>query len=114
MVVTFLPDTCETGVTQERVAAPATWTVHAPQRPAPQPYFVPLSCKESRNTQSSGVPGDTFTFFALPFTRSENSAMGSSSSGRRALMVMELKRKKNGADKVSGHERTLALVSCCG
>src|SRR4029077_671687 len=61
IVVMFFATACETGVEQERTGAPSTCTVHAPQRPAPQPNFVPVNCKVSRNTQSSGVSGPTFT-----------------------------------------------------
>src|SRR5665647_2243613 len=68
MVVIFLPATCETAVRQERVALPSTCTVHAPQRPAPQPNFVPVSFMCSRTTQSNGVSGSTSTVAALPFT----------------------------------------------
>src|SRR5580658_6736540 len=70
IVVTLLPSTCETGVEHDRVATPSTCTVQAPHNPAPQPNFVPVSSSVSRNTQSNGVSGATFTFFSLPFTRS--------------------------------------------
>lgn len=76
MVVTFLPETCETGIEHERTGDPSTWTVHAPQRPAPQPNFVPVSSSVSRNTHSSGVSGETLTFFSLPLTSNVNSAIG--------------------------------------
>jgi len=56
-------------VEHERTAAPSTCTVQAPQRPAPQPNFVPLSSNVSRSTQSSGVCGVTLTLRSLPFTR---------------------------------------------
>src|SRR4029079_16476188 len=55
MVVIFLPTAALSDVWQERTASPLTWTVHAPQRPAPQPNFVPVICNCSRMTQSSGV-----------------------------------------------------------
>jgi hypothetical protein len=51
------PATCETGVEHDRIAAPSTCTVQAPQNPAPQPNFVPVSSSVSRNTQSNGVSG---------------------------------------------------------
>src|SRR5215472_9877025 len=75
IVVTLLPATSDTGVEQERVAFPSTCTVHAPQSPAPQPYFVPVSSRVSRKTQSSGVSDATETFLSLPFTRSVISDM---------------------------------------
>ena len=75
MVVMFFPETCETGVEQERMGAPSACTVQAPHKPAPQPNFVPVSSSVSRSTQSSGVSGETLTFFSLPLTRSVMSAM---------------------------------------
>src|SRR5579864_3711983 len=74
----FLEATCDTGVEQERTAAPSTWTVHAPHSPAPQPNFVPVSSRVSRKTQSRGVSGETLTFRSLPLMRSVMSAIGSS------------------------------------
>src|SRR3954463_8798963 len=55
MVVIFLPTASLTEVWQDRTASPLTWTVQAPQRPAPQPNLVPVICNCSRMTQSSGV-----------------------------------------------------------
>src|SRR5262245_2905315 len=55
MVVIFLPTASETEVWQERTASPLRWTVQAPQRPAPQPNFVPVICSCSRMTHRSGV-----------------------------------------------------------
>ena len=43
MVTTLAPSTEDAGVWQERIALPLTWTVQAPHRPAPQPYFVPVN-----------------------------------------------------------------------
>src|SRR3954464_10977906 len=61
MVVIFLPTASPTCVWQERTASPLTWTVQAPQRPAPQPNFVPVICNCSRMTHSSGVSLDAST-----------------------------------------------------
>src|SRR3954466_11472801 len=55
MVVIFLPTASPSEVWQDRTASPLTWTVQAPQRPAPQPNLVPVICSCSRMTQSSGV-----------------------------------------------------------
>src|SRR5271169_1280214 len=66
MVVMFFATACETGVEQERTGSPSTWTVQAPQRPAPQPNFVPVNSSVSRRTQSRGVSGATSTFRSLP------------------------------------------------
>ena len=54
----------------ERVATPPTCTVHAPQAPIPQPYFVPVIFSSSRSTHSRGVEGSTFTSLFFPFTLS--------------------------------------------
>src|SRR5580658_3002056 len=75
MVVMLFPATCETGVEHDRIADPSTCTVQAPHSPAPQPNFVPVSSRVSRNTQSKGVSGETLTFFSLPLTRSVKSAI---------------------------------------
>jgi hypothetical protein len=75
MVVTSRPAALETGVMQERTAAPSRCTVQAPQAPTPQPNFVPVSWKVSRRTQSSGVSGSMSTMRARPFTR-KRSFMG--------------------------------------
>ena len=71
IVVIFLPSARETGATQERTASPSICTVHAPQRAIPQPNLVPVSCSESRSTQSSGVDGGSSTETGLPFTVNE-------------------------------------------
>src|SRR3954466_5642099 len=55
MVVIFLPAASLSEVWQDRTASPFRCTVQAPQRPAPQPNFVPVICNCSRMTQSSGV-----------------------------------------------------------
>ena len=75
MVVMLFPATSETGVEHDRIADPSTCTVQAPQSPAPQPNFVPVSSSVSRNTHSNGVSGETLTFFSLPLTRNVNSAI---------------------------------------
>src|SRR3954447_12820972 len=68
MVVTFLPDTAETGKTQERWGSPLICTVQAPHAAMPHPYFVPVRFSVSRSTQSSGVSGLTSTVREWPFT----------------------------------------------
>jgi hypothetical protein len=75
MVVMFFPATSETGVEQDRRAAPSTCTVHAPHSPAPHPNFVPVNCKVSRKTQSSGVSDERLTFRSPPLTRRVKSGM---------------------------------------
>src|SRR4029078_13152069 len=66
MVVIFLPTASLTWVWQERTASQLRWTVQAPQRPAPQPNFVPVICNCSRITQSSGVSLDASTDIFRP------------------------------------------------
>jgi hypothetical protein len=44
------------------------WMVQAPHCAMPHPYFVPVSRKWSRMTQSNGVEGSTSRFTFLPFT----------------------------------------------
>src|SRR3989454_9033883 len=68
IVVTRLPATAATGSTQVRVATPSRCTVQAPHCAMPQPNLVPVSPSVSRNTQSNGVSGVTFTVTHLPFT----------------------------------------------
>src|SRR6202030_2297666 len=68
MVVTFLPATIATGVWHERIALPSRCTVQAPHMPAPQPYFVPVSLRCSRTTESSGVAGPASTVAGLLLT----------------------------------------------
>src|SRR5215472_3327041 len=75
MVVMSRPAACEMLVMHDRVSAPFMCTLHAPQIPAPQPYLVPVSSRESRRTQSRGVSAATSTVFETPFTRSENEGM---------------------------------------
>src|SRR5260370_31114765 len=60
VVIADVP-TLSTEVTQERVATPSTWTVHAPQSAMPQPNFVPVIPSTSRNTHKRGVSPSTST-----------------------------------------------------
>src|SRR2546426_12364344 len=70
MVVTVLPTTAATGVTQERIGRPSRCTVQAPHSATPQPNLVPVSPMTSRSTQSRGMSGGTSTVCALPLTLS--------------------------------------------
>jgi hypothetical protein len=45
-------------VTEDRVAAPSTWAVQAPQSAMPPPNLVPVP-STSRSTQKSGVSPST-------------------------------------------------------
>src|SRR4029450_2227067 len=61
MVTTVLPATEPTSIWHERCALPSMWMVQAPQRPAPQPYFVPFNPTWSRMAHNSGVLGSAST-----------------------------------------------------
>ena len=71
MVITRLPETADTGVTQERMGTPSRSTVHAPHTANPQPNFVPVSPKVSRKAQSNGVAGARSSVRVLSFTTSD-------------------------------------------
>src|SRR5690606_8652621 len=66
MVLMRLPATADTGVTQERVGWPSTFTVQAPHRAMPQPYLVPVRLATSRQAQSSGISSATSSSWSLP------------------------------------------------
>src|ERR1043166_7393240 len=68
MVVTFLPAAADSGVTQERTAAPSRCTVQAPHWAMPQPNFVPVMRSESRSTHKRGVSGAAATSRVVPLT----------------------------------------------
>src|SRR4029077_17435246 len=68
MVVISFPAVSRMRVTQDRVACPLRWTVHAPQRPTPQPNFDPVSPKTSRRYQSSGISSSPLNDCSAPFT----------------------------------------------
>src|SRR5690349_13250431 len=53
---------------QLRVAAPSICTVQAPQRPLPQPNFVPVSCSSSRRYHKSGSSGSPVKVRLTPLT----------------------------------------------
>src|SRR5712672_554637 len=67
MVVTCLPETRESGATQERIAIPSRCTVHAPHKAMPHPNLVPVRPSESRITHKSGVDGSSSTETDFPF-----------------------------------------------
>src|ERR1700681_527973 len=112
IVVTFLPTTCETGVEQERIALPSTWTVQAPHNPAPHPNLVPVSSRVSRRTQRRGVSGETLTLFSPPLTRSVMSAMDVQLWILRAAQHgNELAEKVEMSEGTSGGTNSFAAVS---
>ncbi len=56
-----------TEVMQEGVLSPSINTVQARHWPSPQPNFVPVNCKSSRNTSSKDRSGSVVTVCGLPF-----------------------------------------------
>src|SRR3569833_2234449 len=66
MVVILALRRLPTGVWHERWAAPFTWTVQAPQRPAPHPYLVPTRPSSSRNTHNKGISGGASNWRTCP------------------------------------------------
>jgi len=67
MVVMFLLRANEMGIEQLRIGWPSMCTVHAPQRPLPQPNLVPRRFKWSRSTHKIGVLGATLIEWGWPF-----------------------------------------------
>src|ERR1700686_335302 len=68
-VVTDLPCTAETGVTQERVSTPLTKTEQEPHWASPHPNRGPCRSSSLERTYSSGVSGAAATFHSRSFTR---------------------------------------------
>src|SRR5271170_7191192 len=66
MVKIVLPAAALTGVMQDRVASLSINTVQAPQRPAPQPNFVPTRPNSSRSAHKRGISGSTSTVIFRP------------------------------------------------
>jgi hypothetical protein len=85
------PAAAATGVAHERMGSPSTCTVHAPHWAMPQPYFVPVNPRSSRNTQSKGVSGSASTSLFRPLTFSM--------IGIRALL-----KEIDGASMLAAHE----------
>src|SRR5260370_26261915 len=67
-VVTDLPATAATGVTQERISTPSTSTEQEPHCASPQPNFGPRKASSFASTYSRGVSGLEATGHARPFT----------------------------------------------
>jgi hypothetical protein len=68
MVFTERPDTSDNWTWHENARSPSMWIMQAPQSPAPQPNFVPVSFTCSRITQSSGVAAGASIVTEVPFT----------------------------------------------
>src|SRR6185437_3353558 len=85
IVVTSAPSLIDdSGVWHERVGLPSISTVHAPQRPRPQPYLVPVSFSESRRIHKSGVSGATALLTSTRFLLTKKVGMrASEEDGRR-------------------------------
>src|SRR5882724_69319 len=81
MVVTLRPATVDSGVTQERMALPSRWTVHAPQSAIPQPNLVPVRPATSRTAHSKGMLGSASSVVDLPLRENDVDMDDSVSSG---------------------------------
>src|SRR5258705_13267301 len=68
MVRTVFPATSSMEVRQEKIRLPFMRTVHAPQRPSPQPYLAPVSWNSSRSRSRRVRPGSVWTDFSWPLT----------------------------------------------
>src|SRR5882724_9755761 len=64
----LFPSASETGMRQEATLLPFMSTVQARHCPSPQPYFVPLNCRSSRNTSNNGRCGSVATVRDCPLT----------------------------------------------
>src|SRR5262249_29691090 len=102
IVVIFLPSAADTGITQERIAAPSRWTVQAPHCAMPHPYLVPVKPACSRIAHNRGVLGSTFRSRVFPLIVSR--AIGVPPGG---LRVHELSPRK--AAKASPRQQGYAL-----
>src|SRR5262245_29023089 len=122
MVVTFLPPMVDTCVWQDLTALPSIWTVQAPHRPEPHPYFVPVSFRCSRTTQSSAVSGSASTLTALPLIVNATAVMGFLPGNvspihpvifrlnRRMVIVFRIARKSGFDWLLDGSGRSLASI----
>ena len=67
IVTTFFPATSLTARVQDLAGSLSTSTVQEPQKPIPQPYFVPVSPKWFRKTHRSVWVGSIVVYSFLPF-----------------------------------------------
>src|SRR5258708_20510114 len=66
-VVTDLPTTAATGVTQERISTPSASTEQEPHSASPQPNFAPCKRNSFGSTYRRGVSGLALTAHSPPF-----------------------------------------------
>src|SRR5690349_16888840 len=95
--------------------------VHAPQRPAPQPNFVPVSLSCSRITHRSGVAGGasvdagrpfTTKFVAIGFLPAPSAEQGRRSGAGRIVLQNEGSGKNANALVIaSGHKPSTASLT---
>src|SRR5262252_2258341 len=114
-VVTSFPSIEPTGVTQERLAAPLTRTVHAPHCVMAQPYLAPLSSRSLRSTYSSGVSGSASTERIAPLTFRLMAIAGVGLCGEIALLAIdrsEVHVALGHAGKSKRRDRDLHSVQC--
>src|SRR6266581_7239023 len=73
IVSTCRPSQAIASVMHEYAVRPSMRTVHAPQSPSLQTFFVPVSPSESRSVSSRERCGGTWTEVILPLTERERS-----------------------------------------
>ena len=78
------PSTCAAGTRHDTAWRPSSRTVHAPQSPASQPTFVPVSPRSSRRTSDRRRIGSTATRDARPLTANSIGARRSAAASRAA------------------------------
>src|SRR4030042_804462 len=71
MVSTSFPLTLRIGIIHDRTALSPSMTVHAPHRPFPQPYFVPVRPRSVRNAHRSIRSGSVVKLTDLPLRLKE-------------------------------------------
>src|SRR5262245_7055585 len=86
MVVTALPCTAESGITQERTGSPSRCTVQAPHCASPQPKWGLLSLRLLRRAYKSGMFGSALTDTGLPSTTNLTVAMVAPRGAMRAVL----------------------------
>jgi hypothetical protein len=82
----------DTGIRQDRTPAWPSRTVQAPHTPAPQLYFVPVNCRRSRNTHSSGMSGTALITRSCPLMET------------RKVGVAASVHRRTGSEPVSKHD----------
>src|ERR1039458_9679147 len=98
------PSTADNGVTQERIAWPSKWTVHAPHSAMPQPNLVPGRPATSRTAHNRGIFGSASSVVGLPLSTKDVEI-----HDRECILLDELSPRldliahQRGEDLVGGH-----------